>query len=121
MFLRNKDLDGTMKSSLFHAQQAVEKWLKLLILFSGITPKNTHDLNFLLNTVETQYLGYDFTTLRLAPDNLFLYAVEGRYPAVAITFELMESDCQLAVDAIRDIEEIIVTEIPVIKFKVFEV
>lgn len=62
----------------FHCQQAVEKMLKAALLASGIEPPRTHDLGFLLETLEA---------VRPIPDGLKEvcavladYGVAPRYP-----------------------------------------
>jgi len=62
----------------FHCQQAVEKMLKAALLASGAEPARTHDLGFLLETLEA---------IRPIPDGLKEvcavladYGVAPRYP-----------------------------------------
>ena len=63
----------------FHAQQAVEKSLKAILVRAGITPPRTHDLVALHSMCEQQ-AGTDLDRMdvcaRLTP-----YAVDHRYPA----------------------------------------
>jgi HEPN domain-containing protein len=61
----------------FHAQQAIEKWLKAVLVEHGVRPKSKHDLGRLLellaeNEIE-QPPGADWL------DDLTVYAVSMRY------------------------------------------
>ena len=60
----------------FHCQQAAEKYLKAFIIFHGIEPERTHNLEFLLSRcseIDTSFSSID-------PMNLTDYGVEARYP-----------------------------------------
>jgi len=62
----------------FHAQQAVEKSLKAVLVHAGITPPRTHDLVSLHNMCAQQaqiHLDRIDVCARLTP-----YAVDHRYP-----------------------------------------
>jgi HEPN domain-containing protein len=63
----------------FHAQQAVEKWLKCLLEFNDIAPPYTHDIVTLLEKLEPFYpeiIAVEW--LRMA-NMLSNYAVDVRY------------------------------------------
>jgi len=63
----------------FHAQQAVEKTLKAILIWSGIDPPRIHDLDELRDSVPQGW------SVRGAfPDlaELSFWAVQGRYPGV---------------------------------------
>ncbi|HQF20779.1 MAG TPA: HEPN domain-containing protein [Kiritimatiellia bacterium] len=69
---------GMREITLFHAQQAVEKWLKALMVYHGQKPLRTHDLLLLLNAVlstEPELKGFAKSLQHLNP-----FAVGGRYP-----------------------------------------
>lgn len=70
---------GLREVALFHAQQAVEKWLKALLIFRNEKPPRTHDLLLLLNrvsAVDPELLMFETVLQRLTP-----FAVGGRYPS----------------------------------------
>ena len=55
-----------LESNLFNPclqniQQAVEKWLKALIVESSLKPKKTHSINILRNTLVASGIGIDIT------------------------------------------------------------
>jgi len=60
----------------FHCQQAAEKFLKAFLIFHGIDPPRTHNIEFLLN--QCSAIEADFRTIE--PSNLTDYGVEARYP-----------------------------------------
>ena len=60
----------------FHCQQAAEKYLKAFLIFHGIEPERTHNLEFLLarcSDIDTIFSAIDLL-------NLTDYGVEARYP-----------------------------------------
>jgi HEPN domain-containing protein/predicted nucleotidyltransferase len=62
----------------FHAQQAAEKYLRILLVQAGIHPPNIHELDKLIDTVRAA--GYDFPSFKGECDLLNDYAVAVRYP-----------------------------------------
>jgi HEPN domain-containing protein len=64
---------GTMG---FHCQQATEKYLKAFLIFHGIEPERTHNLEFLLE----RCAAIDVNFSDIDPLNLTDYGVEVRYP-----------------------------------------
>ena len=62
----------------FHAQQAVEKSLKAVLVHAGITPPRTHDLVSLHNMCTQQAQVY-FDRLDICA-RLTPYAIDHRYP-----------------------------------------
>jgi len=60
----------------FHCQQAVEKYLKAFLIFHGLEPERTHNLEFLLE----RCAGVDPGFSSIDPMNLTDYGVEARYP-----------------------------------------
>jgi len=61
----------------FHAQQAVEKWLKALMANRGLAQLRTHDIDQLCRALETDGLELSFPRPRLA--ELTVFAVPLRY------------------------------------------
>jgi len=63
----------------FHAQQAVEKYLKAFLIFHQVEFRKTHDISDLLELCIS--IDKDFETLRdMKIEKLTYYAVESRYP-----------------------------------------
>ena len=60
----------------FHCQQAAEKYLKAFLIFHGIEPERTHNLEFLL--ARCSDIDVSFSAIELL--NLTDYGVEARYP-----------------------------------------
>jgi len=60
----------------FHCQQAAEKYLKAFLLFHGLEPERTHNLEFLLARCACVDPGFSL----IDPMNLTDYGVEARYP-----------------------------------------
>ena len=61
----------------FHAQQAVEKAVKAVMVIRGLRLKRTHDIAALWN--ELIAAGIEPPALQTAPEVLTRFAVEGRY------------------------------------------
>jgi HEPN domain-containing protein len=61
----------------FHAQQAVEKWLKALMASRGLAQLRTHDIDQLCRALETDGLELPFPRSRLG--ELTIFAVPLRY------------------------------------------
>ena len=61
----------------FHAQQAIEKWLKAAMALHGIREARTHDLGRLLQILENEGVSLPENASRL--DELTIYAVPLRY------------------------------------------
>jgi HEPN domain-containing protein len=62
----------------FHSQQAVEKLLKALLTFRGVTYEKTHSIDYLMDLCERAGLGT--SSLRKEASELTDFAVEPRYP-----------------------------------------
>ena len=62
----------------FHAQQAAEKYLKILLVQAGVHPPKTHDIKELI--AEVRSAGYDFPSFDGECELLNDYAVAVRYP-----------------------------------------
>lgn len=61
----------------FHAQQAVEKWLKALMASRGLAQLRTHDIDPLIRALEASGVQLPFPRPRLA--ELTIFAVPLRY------------------------------------------
>lgn len=85
--------DPPWEVAAFHAQQAVEKYLKAFLLNRGWQLRKTHDLIDLLSSC----VKYDTTLQSLAPQcqELNPYVLSGRYPMATVT----ESGCKSAIAA----------------------
>ena len=76
---RTVDSDGPYDTACFHAQQAVEKYLKGLLAFHGQPVPRTHDLEELQRLCTPLLSLAEFSALDLT--ELSGYAVELRYDA----------------------------------------
>ncbi len=61
----------------FHAQQAVEKAVKAVMVIKGLRLKRTHDVAALF--FDLKEAGVATPTLQIGPEALTRFAVEGRY------------------------------------------
>jgi HEPN domain-containing protein/predicted nucleotidyltransferase len=62
----------------FHAQQAAEKYLKILLVQAGMHPPKIHELDELIGIVRSA--GYDFPSFREECELLNDFTVAARYP-----------------------------------------
>ena len=62
----------------FHAQQAVEKAMKAMLVDSSVSFPRTHDLKFLIDLIKTQTAAFNDLEGRLVA--LSVSAIEVRYP-----------------------------------------
>jgi len=92
----------------FHAQQAVEKFLKAWLIAHAQTPRRTHDLVTLL----ADCVAVDPVLAPLEPDcrRLTNYAIQSRYPDDV--FEIGEADGRLVVDKARRLCELVRASLP---------
>jgi HEPN domain-containing protein len=82
----------------FHAQQAIEKWLKAVLILDGVRFKLRHDLGRLLELLEENDLGQPPGANWL--DDLTIYAVPMRYDEL-LDVEPLDRDAVVAlVDAV---------------------
>ncbi len=80
--LKNIELQINTKTIIpdtacFHAQQAVEKFLKAFIVYNSTEPERTHKIEKLLEKcakIDSSFMEYSFAV------RLTEYAVEARYP-----------------------------------------
>lgn len=107
-----KDHENTIEPALFHAQQAIEKWLKGLLVINNIQADKTHNLSKLLalgqqvysELLDEKYLFYCST--------LQQYAVDSRYPGLDLELAELEEDLRVAVNALREISVFVRLRIP---------
>lgn len=97
----------TRETALFHAQQAVEKWLKALIVLNGQTVKRTHDLKVLLDSISAFYPAINSSLLIDAAIMLSNYAVYLRYKELEVPEEMLLQDMALAEEAIPIFENLV--------------
>ncbi|MEO5345750.1 MAG: HEPN domain-containing protein [Magnetococcus sp. YQC-9] len=64
-------------ASCFHAQQAIEKWLKAVLVSKGISPRRTHDLDTLVDRILDEGIEFPFSPDRFSC--LTAFAVQFRY------------------------------------------
>lgn len=89
--------EAPAETTLFHAQQAIEKGLKAALVLAGVLFRRTHDLLELLELATAQGLSVPVSRellARLAP-----YAVEFRYLGVAGPKVSLE-EADVAVEAV---------------------
>jgi HEPN domain-containing protein len=88
----NAEIDD--ESVGFHAQQAIEKWIKSVMAFNGLPEERTHDLNVLLQILEAADVeappGADWL------DSLTVFAVPLRYDEL-LDVEALDRDAVVEV------------------------
>jgi HEPN domain-containing protein len=91
----------------FQAQQAAEKGLKALLIFYGVEPEKTHNLNILLQEIEKHTPIRDDIKSVL---KLYNYAVQTRYPGEYIEIEKEEYEQSIVIteNCLKWIEEKII-------------
>jgi len=94
------DADSSARGAIgFHCQQAAEKFLKAYLIFHGIDPERTHNLEFLVKRCSD--IDKDFVKIYLM--NLTDYGVEARYPGDFLEPSIIEiRELIQIVDTIRD-------------------
>ncbi len=75
--LSRENIDSYTSTICFHCQQAVEKFLKAILVFHKIDFPKTHDVDFLLNKC-SQIENLDFNNINLK--DLTDFGVDIRYP-----------------------------------------
>lgn len=101
LIYRAEEID--VEIALFHLQQAVEKILKALLLYSKIEAPRTHNLDILIKLVFENNLILDISEKFL---DLNDYAVEARYDYLSDTFENfeeMEKEVEILLEKIERI------------------
>jgi HEPN domain-containing protein len=94
------DADSTARGAIgFHCQQAAEKFIKAYLIFHGIDPERTHNLEFLVERCSA--IDKDFSNVNLM--NLTDYGVEARYPGDFLEPSVSEIEALIQiVDSIRE-------------------
>jgi HEPN domain-containing protein len=83
----------------FHAQQAVEKWLKAVMVLRGLSQARIHDLGRLLQILESESIELPANADRL--DELTIYAVPLRYDDLLDTEPLDRPDTMCLVEEVE--------------------
>ena len=78
----------------YHCQQSAEKILKAFLIYSGVKPEKTHDLEFLRN--ECEKINKSLIKIADECDRLNPYSSQPRYP---MEIEITEGD---VIFALRD-------------------
>lgn len=89
----------------FHCQQAVEKYLKALLIYNGEEIQKTHNIDFLLNKCKS----YNQEFEKYMGNSLSDYAVDLRYPDTRYipTLEETEDAIQLMNNIIEVVKKIL--------------
>ena len=93
--LSNSDF-GLLENALFHGQQAMEKWLKAMLVFNGLNVEHTHDLFALIKLLEVEIPAIKKTDWRYLAGTLNFYAVQSRYPSDEIDENELLTDIAIA-------------------------
>lgn len=84
----------------FHCQQAVEKYLKALLIYNDENVQKTHNIDFLLNRCKTydkeleKYIGSslsDYAVDLRYPDTRYIPTVEETEEAIKLMYKIIES------------------------------
>lgn len=102
----------TAEPALFHAQQALEKWLKGLSILAGEIVPRTHSLIELLGIAKIHYSFLDDQKWLLAFSGLQLYAVDARYPGMFLDPVDLSNDLILADSVLNEMKNIIEAGFP---------
>jgi len=92
-----------LRALCFHAQQAVEKFLKALLTHQHITFSRTHDIESLVNHLPGE-LSESFRLHQIL--DLTEYAVDTRYPSIAST-EITRTDAERAFEAAQKVTDLV--------------
>jgi HEPN domain-containing protein len=93
----------------FHAQQAIEKYMKGVLVLYGERISKTHDLVFLLNSVK-KYLP-ELQSFAAELESISRYGVEARYPD--ILFEPALAEARKAYTVALEVKRIVVDKLHV--------
>lgn len=78
----------------FHAQQAVEKWLKAAIVARPLSEARIHDIGRLLQILENS--GAELPAVAGQLDELTIYAIPMRYDEILLEVEPLDRDATVA-------------------------
>ena len=93
---------------VFHCQQAVEKYLKGMLIALDVEPERTHDIRLLLQACRD--VGIADTSRIMEAEILSGFAVEARYPGMGppVTDDLAESARRIA----GEVRDFVLTRLP---------
>ena len=83
----------------FHCQQAVEKYLKALLIYNGEDIQKTHNIDFLLNKCKTynpefeEYIGNslsDYAVDLRYPDTQYIPTIDETEEAINLMYKIIE-------------------------------
>lgn len=98
-----QESEGTVENVAFLAQQAIEKYLKAILVSRRERPPRTHDLDRLVSLVLD--LGVDLSEELISrAEELSSYAVAVRYPGAEIRVD--QSDAEMAVQLAGEIRQV---------------
>ena len=102
----NSDIHIYYEDLCYQAQQAVEKALKGLLIYYGVEPEFTHNIEILLTDLEKHIKIPDIVKQSV---NLTIYAVQTRYPGEydEVTKEEYEKVIKTAKDCLDWVEKTI--------------
>ena len=102
------DVDPILQPIAFHAQQAVEKYIKAYLVYKQIEFPKTHDIKELINLLAT--VNHALSQELSDCDVLTVYGVEIRYPGDIPDLTLEE--VKQAVELARKVREAILGALP---------
>lgn len=76
-----------LDNACFHSQQAIEKYLKAFLTYHGRDIERTHNIIFLLS----ECASFDPAFATIDPQNINVYAVQGRYPDFSLQPDAAEA------------------------------
>jgi len=89
--------------ALFHAQQAVEKYLKAFLVSKNKPLRRTHDIGWLIE--QCAEIDSDFSKLYdIGADELYPIGIEVRYPTSA---EVLREEAKEAIDIAERVERFV--------------
>lgn len=99
--------DSPPESICFHAQQAIEKYLKAYLQFLNIAYRHSHDLDYLIELIVSQ--DQYFNKFYEISDELTPFAVNIRYETESGEYSL--EDAKKAFEKVQEIKKIILEKI----------
>ena len=92
----------------YHAQQAVEKFLKSFLIENNVPYPRTHDIKFLIN--QCKEIDKHFENLfKIKADKLTFYAIEARYPEAES--EVSEEEAKEAVEIAEKVKKFVLEKL----------
>lgn len=90
--------------SAFHAQQAVEKYLKAFLIFHKQPILKIHDIKNLINSCKKIDSSFE-ELFNIKADKLTLYSTTSRYPEYE--FEISEQEAKEAIEIAEKVKEFV--------------